>query len=264
MSGLSLQNLHVYYGKREIIHDLSVDALPSGQLIAVLGANGCGKSSLLKALAGLIKSTGKIAFDEHEQPVNQADATVQRIVYLPQNLPEALHLTVLESVLAAANASYVFTDKAKAQRDIPMVLDLLTRLGIAHLAMQFLDQLSGGQRQLVGLAQALVRHPQVLLLDEPLSALDLNYQFHVMDLVRSETIARNMTTLIVLHDINIALRHTDHVLVIKDGRLLASGKPREVLTPALLSAAYGVRARVEACSQGIPHLLVDGLESISL
>ncbi|MEJ1803511.1 ATP-binding cassette domain-containing protein, partial [Escherichia coli] len=84
--------------------------------------------------------------------------------------------------------------------------------GIASLALHYLDQLSGGQRQLVGLAQSLIRHPDLLLLDEPLSALDLNYQFHVMDVVRRETRRRNMVTVVVVHDINIALRHSEYVL----------------------------------------------------
>ncbi|WP_163199305.1 ATP-binding cassette domain-containing protein, partial [Citrobacter freundii] len=91
------------------------------------------------------------------------------------------------------------------------VIDLLEQLGISHLAMRYLDELSGGQKQLVGLAQSLIRRPSLLLLDEPLSALDLNYQFHVMELIARETKKRNMITVVVVHDINIALRHGEHV-----------------------------------------------------
>ncbi len=121
-------------------------------------------------------------------------------MFLPQSLPQGVHLQVLESVVVAQRASGAGQNQAQA-------IALLEELGIAHLAMNYLDSLSGGQKQLVGLAQSLIRRPALLLLDEPLSALDLNYQFHVMDVVSRETRRRNMVTLVVLHDINIALRH---------------------------------------------------------
>ncbi len=125
--------------------------------------------------------------------------------------------------------------------------------------MRHLDELSGGQSQLAGLAQALIREPRVLLLDEPLSALDLNHQFHVMQLVREQTRRHGMTTLVVLHDLGAALRHADRVIVLKQGQLLADGPPAQAITPALLAHVYGVQARVEPCSQGLPQVIVDGL-----
>lgn len=121
-------------------------------------------------------------------------------------------LQVLESVVVAQRASGAGQNQAQA-------IALLEELGIAHLAMNYLDSLSGGQKQLVGLAQSLIRRPALLLLDEPLSALDLNYQFHVMDVVSRETRRRNMVTLVVLHDINIALRHAARVIMLKEGNL---------------------------------------------
>jgi len=139
------------------------------------------------------------------------------------------------------------------------VMTLLRQLGIEHLALHYLDQLSGGQKQLVGLAQSLIRQPALLLLDEPLSALDLNYQFHVMDLVKRETQRRNIVTVVVVHDINIALRHGDHVLILKKGQLVADGDPGEVITPDTLAEVYGVRGRVEPCSQGMKQVIIDGL-----
>ena len=128
-----------------------------------------------------------------------------------------------------------------------------------NLGMRSLGHVSGGQRQLVGLAQALIRRPRLMLLDEPLSALDLNFQFHVMDLLRQETQTHQMITVVVLHDLNVALRHTDRTLLLRSGNLLANGAPQDVITPESLAEVYGVRARVESCSQGRPLIMLDGL-----
>ncbi|WP_016605288.1 ABC transporter ATP-binding protein, partial [Yersinia pestis] len=174
---------------------------------------------------------------------------------LPQSLPAGVHLHVLESIIVAQRAS----GGRSNTRSEAQVMALLERLGIAHLALSYLDQLSGGQKQLVGLAQSLIRQPSLLLLDEPLSALDLNYQFHVMDLVRQETRQRNIVTVVVVHDINIALRHGDHVLMLQNGALIADGQPEEVITPQSLAKVYGVKGRIERCSQGTPQVLIDGL-----
>ena len=125
-------------------------------------------------------------------------------------------------------------------------------------SMNYLDSLSGGQKQLVGLAQSLIRRPALLLLDEPLSALDLNYQFHVMDVVSRETRRRNMVTLVVLHDINIALRHAAQVIMLKEGKLIDSGDPQTVIHAESLAQVYGVRGRVERCAQGRSMVIVDG------
>ena len=170
-------------------------------------------------------------------------------------MPAGVHLHVLESIIVAQRAA---GGRHSPQRQ-EEVMALLRQLGIAHLAMSYLDQLSGGQKQLVGLAQSLIRQPRLLLLDEPLSALDLNYQFHVMDLVRRETRRRNIVTLVVVHDINIALRHADHVLMLKAGQLLGDGTPAAVITPETLAAVYGVRGRIEPCSQGVRQVSIDGL-----
>ncbi|AYN19303.1 ABC transporter ATP-binding protein [Alcaligenes aquatilis] len=256
---LEVHDLSLSYGKREILSKLTIEPLQPGQLVALLGPNGSGKSTLLKSLAGLLKpTTGKILLDGQELSGISFEQRAQKVVYLPQSLPASVHLRVFESVLVAANASA----PGGYARDVDHehIMHILQRLGIAHLSMHYLDQLSGGQKQLVGLAQALIRKPTLLLLDEPLSALDLNYQFHVMDLLAQETHDNNLITLIVLHDLNVALRHSDYALMIEGGGLLAQGEPAKVITPNSLAQAYGVRARVESCSQGTLQIIIDGLQ----
>lgn len=254
-SGLSLRGFGAGYYKRQIIRDLNIANLPRGKVTILLGPNGSGKSTLLRAMAGLNKTEGELRLDGEELLSQPFARRAEQVVYLPQSLPAGVHLHVLESIIVAQRASGGLHSAAKQAE----VMSLLRQLGIEHLALHYLDQLSGGQKQLVGLAQSLIRQPSLLLLDEPLSALDLNYQFHVMDLVKRETRSRNIVTVVVVHDINIALRHGDHVLILKKGELVANGVPGEVITPESLAQVYGVRGRVEPCSQGMKQVIIDGL-----
>ncbi|WP_410517530.1 ABC transporter ATP-binding protein [Pantoea allii] len=253
--GLSLVGFTTGYPKRRVIENLNVARLPRGEITVLLGPNGCGKSTLLRALAGLNKGQGELWLNGEDLMTQPFARRARQVVYLPQSLPAGVHLHVLESIIVAQRASSGL-HSAASEAD---VMKLLEQLGIAHLAMRYLDQLSGGQKQLVGLAQSLIRRPALLLLDEPLSALDLNYQFHVMDLVRRETALRNMVTVVVVHDINIALRHAQHALMLKEGKLIAEGAPDHVITPATLAQVYGVQGRIEHCSRGTPQVMIDGL-----
>ncbi|MFS7359535.1 ABC transporter ATP-binding protein [Rahnella inusitata] len=254
--GLQIRDFNAGYPKRRVIRDLNVPMLPRGKITVLLGPNGSGKSTLLRSLAGLNRAEGQLMLDGHDLMPMPFARRAEQVVYLPQTLPAGVHLHVLESIIVAQRAS---GEKGKAAEGTDKVMTLLRQLGIEHLALSYLDQLSGGQKQLVGLAQSLIRQPSLLLLDEPLSALDLNYQFHVMDLVRQETQKRNIVTVVVVHDINIALRHGDRVLMLKDGHLIADGEPEAVITADSLARVYGVRGRIERCSQGTPQILIDGL-----
>jgi iron complex transport system ATP-binding protein len=256
--GLQIRAFNAGYPKRQVISDLNVPMLPRGKITVLLGPNGSGKSTLLRSLAGLNRAEGQLILDGHDLMPMPFARRAEQVVYLPQSLPAGVHLHVLESIIVAQRAS---GSNGKQAETTEQVMTLLQQLGIEHLALSYLDQLSGGQKQLVGLAQSLIRQPSLLLLDEPLSALDLNYQFHVMDLVRKETQKRNIVTVVVVHDINIALRHGDRVLMLKDGNLIADGEPEEVITPDSLARVYGVRGRIERCSQGTPQILIDGLVS---
>ncbi|WP_338636847.1 ABC transporter ATP-binding protein [Erwinia persicina] len=255
MQGLKISGFHAGYPKRQVISNLNVPLLPQGKITVLLGPNGCGKSTLLRSMAGLNRASGELWLNGEDLMALPFARRASRVVYLPQSLPAGVHLHVLESIIVAQRAS---GGRSNASSEAE-VMALLEQLGIAHLALSYLDQLSGGQKQLVGLAQSLIRRPELLLLDEPLSALDLNYQFHVMDLVRRETRLRNIVTVVVVHDINIALRHSEHVLMLQNGELVADGLPEAVITPDSLARVYGVKGRIERCSQGVPQVMIDGL-----
>jgi iron complex transport system ATP-binding protein len=260
MRGLGIHALSVMYGRRRVLDSLDADMLPRGHVSALLGPNGSGKSTLLRALAGLARArAGTLSLDGEPLALSIATARSHSVVYLPQSLPAGVRLQVLESVLVAARATRG-SKSARHADDAKQALAVLTRLGIGDLALRTLDSLSGGQRQLVGLAQALVRDPQVLLLDEPLSALDLNHQFQVMSVLRDITRERDLVTVVVLHDINAAMRGCDYAMLLHEGRIAQIGPPAEVVTPAALARVFGVRARVEPCSRGHLQVVIDGID----
>ncbi|MGV3344911.1 ABC transporter ATP-binding protein [Enterobacteriaceae bacterium LUAb1] len=259
MHGLTIRAFSAGYPTRQIIENLSVPMLPRGKITVLLGPNGCGKSTLLRSLAGLNRAQGELSLNGDDLMKLPFAKRAEKVVYLPQSLPQGVHLHLLESVIVARRAA----GKPPYTGSEHQAMQLLQQLGISHLALSYLDQLSGGQKQLAGLAQSLIRRPSLLLLDEPLSALDLNYQFHVMDLVARETRERNIVTIVVVHDINIALRHSGHVLMLHDGKLAASGEPEEVITPHNLARVYGVKGRIERCSRGVAQVLIDGLVATS-
>lgn len=237
--GIVLQNLGVSYGPRAVLHGICLDA-HAGQVLGIVGPNGSGKSTLVKAVAGQMPTSGTIRFN----------GSVQRpasIGYMPQDLQAPVALTVLEVVLLGRLQQL----RLKVQADdLTAVREVLQLLGIDALAGRYVSELSGGQRQMVFLAQALVSHPTVLLLDEPISALDICHQLEVLEVVRHMTRQQHLTTLIVLHDLNAAARFCDQVVLLQNGHLLACGTPAQVLTVAHIAQAFGVETEALSCSDG--------------
>ncbi len=258
MTGLSVQDLSAGYGGRPIVEGLTVPSLDVGEVVSVVGPNGAGKSTFLRALAGLIPAKGSIRLDEVELTGLSLADRAKRVTYMPQTLPQGVALTVLETVVAAIRATPLgggaaFTDAQAVER----AFEVLQRIGAEALAGQRLDRLSGGQKQLAGLAQALAREPRLLLLDEPTSALDLYYQLRVLDLAREAAAERGMTVMIVLHDLQAAARVSDRIAVMAKGKLVAFGTPDEAVTPEILAQVYRVSARVQRCERSVLQVLID-------
>lgn len=261
MSGLEIQNLNAGYGGRAIVEGLSLPPLAAGEVVSVVGPNGAGKSTFLRALAGLIPAKGSIRLDGAELTGMSLADRAKRVTYMPQTLPQGVALTVLETVVASIRATPLggasFTDRQAVER----AYAVLQRIGAEALAGQRLDRLSGGQKQLAGLAQALAREPRLLLLDEPTSALDLHYQLRVLDLAREAAAERGMTVMIVLHDLQAAARVSDRIAVMAKGRLVAFGAPEAAVTPDILAEVYRVSARVQRCDRGALQVMIDDVLS---
>jgi len=253
---IEIKQINKAFGRTSVLNDISLD-IPSGKMVALLGPSGSGKTTLLRIIAGLEhQNSGQIHFNGKD--VSRIHARDRQVGFVFQHYALFRHMTVFDNI-AFGLTVLPRRERPNAAEIKKRVTRLLEMVQLAHLSNRFPAQLSGGQKQLVGLAQSLIRRPELLLLDEPLSALDLNYQFHVMDLVRRETRLRNIVTVVVVHDINIALRHADHALMLKDGNLLADGEPSQVITPETLAQVYGVRGRIEHCSRGMPQVMIDGL-----
>jgi len=257
MNDLSISGLDAGYGGQPIISGFSLPPLTAGEVVSVVGPNGAGKSTLLRSLAGLIPAHGSIRLDEVELTRLSLADRAKRVTYMPQTLPQGVALTVLETVVASIRATplrgAVYTDAQAAER----AYEVLQRINAEALAGQRLDRLSGGQKQLAGLAQALAREPRLLLLDEPTSALDLHYQLRVLDLAREAAAERGMTVMIVLHDLQAAARVSDRIAVMAKGKLVAFGTPDEAITPGILAEVYRVSARVQRCDRGALQVMID-------
>ncbi|MCW7539446.1 ABC transporter ATP-binding protein [Aquabacterium sp. A7-Y] len=253
-AGLVLQDLRVGYRGRAVIEGLALGPVPPASVVALVGPNGAGKSTLMRGVAGLCRAGGTLRLDGEDITRLRPAERLQRIGYLPQALPQPTPLVVYESLLASVRAGRPSWGRPHAEARIEAVVE---RLELRPLALRRLDELSGGQRQMVGLAQVLVRQPGLLLLDEPTSALDLRWQIKVLQVVREEVQHHGGIALVALHDLNLALRFCDRIAVLAAGRLLVCGAPGEVFDETVLRHTYGVEGRVERCSLGHPVVVVD-------
>ena len=249
--GLLIRHAQVKYGRRVVIADASLPELRPGTLTALIGPNGAGKSTLLRGLAGLEPMAGSISLQGQPLAPMSVAQRARLITYMPQHLPPGLGLSVTESIMAALRVG------GGAGDYLEQAYGALQRIGIEQLADNMLNALSGGQRQLVSLAQLIARQPKVMLLDEPTSALDLSYQLRVMECVREMVREHRLIAVIVMHDISLAARYADLIAVLRQGAVMDFGSAEQVLTPQLFARVYGVKARVERCSQQTLQVLVD-------
>jgi len=248
MVSIQLDDLGAAYGPRTIIRNVTTARFVGGQVVAVVGPNAAGKSTLFKRIAGLIDGPGRVILQGSEKGA-------QGISYMPQGLNASARLTVYESVLLARKQlapGWVVHDN-----ELQLVDAMLDALGITDLSFRNLGELSGGQQQLVSIAQTLVREPEVLLMDEPTSALDMHRQVQVLNFMQALARQREVVVFIALHDLNQALRFADQVLVIADGTARGSGPSHEVINEQMLREVYKVEARIERCSRGQHHILID-------
>jgi iron complex transport system ATP-binding protein len=240
---LRIENLAVSHGAHSVIRGVS-DLWPNGQVTALIGCNGAGKSTFLQALAGLLPAQGHLVLDDVRLSPNQRR---RQIAYMPQYTSAHSSLTVLEVVLLGRLGRLGLRLPADLVEDAQQ---MLAAFNLSALQARQLDEISGGQRQLVFLAQALFRKPRVLLLDEPTAALDLRHQLIVLEKLRQVAAQEGTVIGVAMHDLNLAAQYADRMIGLWGGHKVSAGAPGTVLTPDTLRKMYAIEAEVSVLQGG--------------
>jgi iron complex transport system ATP-binding protein len=251
---LEMLNLCLGYGDRDVIGGLNLNFQP-GTVTGLIGPNGAGKSTFLRGVFGAHGGAqdGQIVLDGTPFARQTVRNWQSRIGFMPQDRGTQGGLTALEVVLIGA------VDRLALRLDeqvLHQAASNLDRLGLLGISQHRIETLSGGQRQLVLFAQLLMRSPRVLLLDEPTSALDIRHQMLLLNHVRETTIAANAITIVALHDLNLATKFADRIVLLNAGSVETEGVPGEVLSTALLRKVYGVNATMHADTEGAAWIRV--------
>ena len=225
------------------LRDVSVSVAP-GSLTGLLGPNGCGKTTLLKLLSGVLRpDLGSVRLGDRDLRSLTPRAIAQQIAVVPQETHPAFDFTVMEMVLMGRHP-HLGAFQLEGPGDLAIARDALAATGTVHLAHRAYMTLSGGEKQRVIIASALAQLPKVLLLDEPTASLDLGYQLDVAALLRRLNQERRVTMVLATHDLNLAAFLCDTLILVREGRVLMQGPTRDVLTSATVQQLYGVAADV--------------------
>jgi len=239
---LVARDLSLSYDDRQVVRDLSL-TVPPGRVTVVVGANACGKSTLLRGIARLLAPTsGAVLLDGravHEMPTREV---AEVLGILPQSPAAPSGISVADLVGRGRYPHQGWLRRWTAADD-EAVARALAWTGTEDLAERSVDELSGGQRQRVWIAMALAQETELLLLDEPTTFLDLAHQVEVLDLL-TDLNHRGTTVVLVLHDLNLACRYADHIVAMRDGRVVAEGTPADVITAETVRAVYGLECQV--------------------
>ncbi len=254
---LAAERLSAGYHDREVLHEVSF-ALGRGEFCGLLGPNGSGKSTLLKVLAGVLRAwSGCAALFGADVGILSPRAIARRVAVIPQDVSLLFPFTV-EEIVAMGRHPHLGRLQREGAPDREAIERALEETETAALARRPVDELSGGERQRVVIARALAQAPELLLLDEPTTHLDINHQVEVFELLARLNRERGLTVLAVSHDVNVCAEYCPRVLVLQAGRLVGSGTPRELVTPALIREVYGAAVNVLANpTSGAPLIAVD-------
>jgi iron complex transport system ATP-binding protein len=252
---LRAESLTVGYGAEPVVHDLSL-TIGDGQVTTIVGPNGCGKSTLLRTMARLLKPTsGQVLLDG--RPVhNVATRDVACTMALLPQSPIAPDGLLVRDLVGRGRHPHQRWFSQWSPEDETIVESALAMTDTQQLRDRPIDELSGGQRQRAWIAMTLAQDTDLLLLDEPTTFLDLAHQVEVLDLVTRLNRERGRTVVMVLHDLNLAARYSDTIVVMKDGVIASQGDPTSVFTPAMLKETFGLDADVLADpATGLPIIV---------
>lgn len=238
---LKVENISFRYGKRLILDDISF-SVATGSVMALLGQNGTGKTTLLKALCNILEPfAGKSCVDGEnlfEMPVGKR---AKYVAYVPQHMGNIFPVRVVDAVMMGRMPFVRFNP---GKEDKELVYELIEKMELERYAFTKITELSGGERQRVFIARALAQQPQILLLDEPTSSMDMKNQLHTMELVRQLAGEEQLTVVISIHDLNLAAMFCDQFLMLKDGKIFSLGSAEKVITEENIREVYGVSTKI--------------------
>ena len=242
---LSIRDLHFGYTKsHEILHGISCE-IPDRELVAVLGPNGCGKTTFVKCINRIHTPwSGQILLDGKDLSASTHSDIAKKVGYVPQVVSGSMSGTVIDYILLGRRQ---YLNWKLRECDLLAVMEVLEQLHIREIANRDFGALSGGQRQKVVVARALLQIPEMYIFDEPTSNLDLKNQIEIMELARGIVDQNGKTVVMVVHDLNMALHYSDWIILMSDGGIVAQGEPKEVLTPQNIQAVYNIGVRLEEC-----------------
>jgi iron complex transport system ATP-binding protein len=243
------RGLSFSYDDRPVFRDVNI-ALAPGELVALVGPNGAGKSTLLHVLLGLLPpASGAVSLEGRPISLLSRRSIAQKIAFLPQEVRSDFAFTVRELV-GMGRLPHLGRFRPEGPADVAAIEDAMARTATTPYAERLVSELSGGERQRVVLARAIAQSTDVLLLDEPTASLDVEHQLDVIRLIRA-LVETGKAAAIALHDLSLAARFADRVVVLSEGRIAAEGPPAEVITEELLSRHFRIRARIEHAPEGV-------------
>ncbi len=237
-------NIVFSYNGTEVLKGIDFSVSP-GEMVGILGANGAGKSTLLKILSGLLQpQSGETLYRNKELSKLSRKELSKRLAYIPQDPVFAFPFTVTETVLMG-RAPYIGRFEFERERDLEIAERAMKTVGITPLKDRLISQVSAGERQLASLARALVQEPEIMILDEPATFLDVRHRTEIMKILIKLKEERGISIVAATHDIFAALYYFEEIKILKDGIIFAEGKTETVVTEDILSSAYGIKVTVK-------------------
>jgi iron complex transport system ATP-binding protein len=240
---ISVKNLSFYYGKKRILNNINID-IEKGKFYSIIGPNGSGKTTLLKNISGALKSGhNNIFIDNVDITKLKQKEIAKKIACIPQKTEIDFEFSVMDIVLMG-RSPYFKKFQNETLEDINIAKDSMIKTNILELRDKSINEISGGEFQRVIIARALTQKAEIILMDEPISQLDIHHQIEILDNVKKLVKCENITVVAILHDLNLASRFSDELLLINNGSIVSKGKPEEVLTYQNLEEVYNMNVLV--------------------
>jgi iron complex transport system ATP-binding protein len=248
-SAIDIKNLSHSYDSLVVLNNLSF-SIQKGDFFIIIGPNGSGKTTLLKIISGLVKlQQGDLKILDQSLQSYTRKALAKNIAYVPQMVSMDFPFSAMDLVLMG-RSPHLGPLGLGQEKDVEIAKKAMAFTGVEHLGSRKLEQLSGGEQQRVFIARAICQAPEVILLDEPTASLDLAHQVRIMDMMEKLKNERNVTVVMVSHDVNLAAMYGENLLLLKEGGIVGMGRPEEVITYQALEKAYGCTILVDESPVG--------------